>query len=726
LVVIVALPLIMAMTLAADRTTRASVSSAAGEGNGDSRFPSLSADGRYVAFEAEASNLVSGDTNDVVDVLVRDRSTGRTERASVATGGQQADGDSFEPSLSADGHYVAFYSYASNLVPSDTNGAFDVFVRDRTTGRTERASVATSGQQVDGARGRPSISADGRYVAFSSSAKNLVAGDTNGAGDVFVHDRRTGRTERVSVGSDGEQSNGESLLPSLSADGRYVAFYSVASNLVAGDTNGAGDVFVRDRSMGRTERASVGSDGRLAGSGRALSISANGRFVAFASETAALAPGDQDRLADLFVRDRTTGKTELVSVATGDPQAVRRNPDWPADDIETAFFPSISADGRLVVFYSEAPDLTPNDTNSVSDVFLRDRSTRTTTRMSVGAGGAEADSFSSVATISADGRIVAFGSDASNLVSGDTNSKADIFIYDRTVSADTPGTSDTHRPVGRRPVVMLGGFPGAFALILILVGFVGTIIYRGSALWATLSLPLLLLLTAIASRQDRIVLWLALIPFMIGVALIDKGLLRFLALACLIVLIPLAASLRAEFRNSAYPDLKLYGMIAAWILSGASLAEFLRESTPVIGRPQRFVSYLGVGFIGASLTSFVIDALFIRLRSHEWRLAGHPSIGADLALVLVGIILLSQLAGDYAGPNPWRVVRNFLSAFTILGALAALYDWLLENTLATVLWLVPRMEPPLLYAALISANMGMWAVVLTRVYEIAGANRFDY
>ncbi|HAL29388.1 MAG TPA: hypothetical protein DCP20_01540, partial [Coriobacteriia bacterium] len=189
--------------------------------------------------------------------------TGITERVSVASDGAEANGwsPSGIPSISADGRYVAFGSDATNLVADDTNGEIDIFVHDRVTGITERVSVASDGSQGNGALLRPAISGDGRCVAFLSLATNLVPGDTNGLSDVLVHDRVTGVTERVSVASDGSQGNGRCLWVSISEDGRYVAFASDSTNLVMDDTNGADDIFVHDRVTGITERASVASDG---------------------------------------------------------------------------------------------------------------------------------------------------------------------------------------------------------------------------------------------------------------------------------------------------------------------------------------------------------------------------------------------------------------------------------------------------------------------------------
>ncbi|MEN6642914.1 MAG: Ig-like domain-containing protein [Armatimonadia bacterium] len=234
-------------------TTRVSVATGGAQGDDKSFDSSISANGRYVAFYSRARNLVAGDTNCYPDVFVHDCTTGSTTRVSVATGGAQANGDSDRPSISADGRYVAFVSEASNLVAGDTGDFQDVFLHDRTTGTTTRVSVATGGAQANGHNFDPSISADGRYVAFSSWGSNLVAGDTNERDDVFVHDRTTGTTTRVSVATGGAQGDSTSGYPSISANGRYVAFESEASNLVAGDTNGTYDVFIRD-TLGVTTR----------------------------------------------------------------------------------------------------------------------------------------------------------------------------------------------------------------------------------------------------------------------------------------------------------------------------------------------------------------------------------------------------------------------------------------------------------------------------------------
>ncbi|MDH4063431.1 MAG: hypothetical protein OEW19_03460, partial [Acidobacteriota bacterium] len=293
----------------------------------DNACTAISADGRWVAFRSLASNLVAGDTNGHADVFVHDRGTGETRRVSVGSGSAEGDGDSEEPTISADGRWVAFSSWASNLVVGDTNLRRDVFVHDQQTGTTTRVSVGTGGAQGNGDGQFPSISADGRWVAFESRASNLVPGDTNLSWDVLVHDRETGTTTRVSVGSGGAEGNGDSSYASISGDGRWVAFRSYASNLVPRDTNrginpiSGADVFLHDRESGTTTRVSVASDGTQAnGSSTDSAVSADGRRVAFFSVANNLVANDTNSRTDVFVHDRQTGTTRRVSVGPGGAQ----------------------------------------------------------------------------------------------------------------------------------------------------------------------------------------------------------------------------------------------------------------------------------------------------------------------------------------------------------------------------------------------------------------------
>jgi uncharacterized membrane protein len=397
---------------------RVSVASDGTQANNGSGPAAISADGRYVAFESLASNLVSGDTNGVRDIFVRDRYTGQTTRVSVASDGTQGNANSFAPSLSADGRYVAFESVASNLVSGDTNSREDAFVHDRQTGQTTRVSVAGDGSQGNERSARPVISADGRYVAFGSVASNLVSGDTNNFFDVFVHDRQTGQTTRVSLASNGTQGNEGSAQPAISADGRFVAFLSIATNLVSGDTNNSMDVFVHDRQTGQTTRVSVASGGTQANSNSLTpNISADGRFVAFESAASNLVSGDTNNANDIFVHDRQTGQTTRVSITSNGTQANN-----------TSNFAAISADGRFVVFNSNASNLVSDDTNNFFDVFIHDRQAGQTNLLSVALNGAQGNNSSRRPAVSANGRFVVFESLATNLVGGDTNATFDIFV----------------------------------------------------------------------------------------------------------------------------------------------------------------------------------------------------------------------------------------------------------------------------------------------------------
>jgi Tol biopolymer transport system component len=412
-------------------TTRVSVASDGTQGNDYSEDCAISADGRFVAFYSYASNLAPGDTNQTRDIFVHDRQTAQTTRVSVASDGSEANGPSRYPSISADGRFVAFDSSASNLVPGDTNGYLDAFVHDRQTGQTTRVSVASDGTQGNRGSGSPAVSADGRFVAFMSWADNLVPDDTSWLSDTFVYDQQTGQTTRVSVASDGTEGNGISYAPAISADGRFVAFLSYASNLVPGDTNEVWDTFVHDRQTGQTNRVSIASDGTQGDdtihSGTSPAMSADGRFVAFTSRASTLVPGDTNGYLDVFVHDSQTGQTTRASVASNGSEGDRPS-GWP----------TISADGRFVAFYSDASNLVYGDTNRVRDIFVHDRQTGSTSVVSINSSGWQGNASSDKPSISADGQFVAFASLAANLVSGDTNNEQDVFVVDALEAAKAP------------------------------------------------------------------------------------------------------------------------------------------------------------------------------------------------------------------------------------------------------------------------------------------------
>nr|MBC8449122.1 PD40 domain-containing protein [Chloroflexota bacterium] len=329
--------------------------------------PAISSDGRYVVFYSEASTLVMSDTNSATDVFVHDTQTGATERVSVASDGTEGDGYSYSrnAAISADGRYVVFDSNATDLVADDANGQTDVFLRDRTDGTTTRVSLGPDGAEGNNYSGYAAISADGRYVAFQSDASTLVVSDANGATDIFVHDTQTGVTERVSVASDGTEANDGSYYGlAISSDGRHIAFESYATNLVTGDTNDAEDVFVHDRQTGATTRVSLAADGTQGdGDSYRPSVSGDGRFVAFHSDATNLVSGDTNEFTDVFVYDVANDELVRTSVSTTGAQADNGSC--------TGYGGALSSNGTAVAFESDAANLVAGDTNGSTDVFVR-------------------------------------------------------------------------------------------------------------------------------------------------------------------------------------------------------------------------------------------------------------------------------------------------------------------------------------------------------------------
>jgi len=398
-----------------------SVSSTGVQANAPADATAVSADGRYVAFQSRANTLVPNDTNGEDDVFVHDTVTGTTTRVSVSSAGDEGvGGPSFAPAISADGRYVAFHSGAGNLVPDDTNYNFDIFVHDTVSGTTSRVSVSSTGDEaVNGGSFDPAISGDGRYVAFSSRADNLVAGDTNEEWDIFLRDTVNGTTTRVN-----RNQSVSSHEPAISADGRYVAFRTL-SPLVPADSNGRYDIYVYDTVSGVTTLASVDSEGNQAigdlsfggTKGVEPAISADGRYVAFPSSAANLVADDTNAAYDIFVHDMVDGTTTRVNVDSAGLQATGGG----------SFGASISGDGRYVAFYSDANNLVADDINGLSDIFVHDRVKGTTSRVSLDQAGVESMGGGSYRpAISVDGRYVAFHTWAANLVDEDTNSQPDI------------------------------------------------------------------------------------------------------------------------------------------------------------------------------------------------------------------------------------------------------------------------------------------------------------
>ena len=430
--------------------TRVSESPTGVGGNAESRRPSISADGRFVAFTSKADNLVAGDIDLVADVFVYDRDSGTVELITWGVGGVPADGKSDRPTISADGRFVAFYSDATNLIPDDTNGKRDIFVYDRTARTTELVSIGTDGRHGDKSSNMPSISADGRYIAFRSNATTLVSSDFNGVRDIFVRDRDpdqngvfdegNGTTIRVSVSTGGEPGDAESDRPVISADGNFVAFFSDAGNLVDGDVptfdrllcpscTGVRDVFVHDRTTGKTERVSIATDGTPGnGASSRPAISADGRYVAFRSGASNLIGNDANGADDVFLRDRANVTTVRVSIASDGSEANG-----------ASSVPSMSSDGRFIAFRSVATNLAALGAGAgFEQVYLYDRDRSIVTLVSTNLAGAAGDGDSSRPVVSADGSVVAFHSLAADLVPGDANGFQDVFVRVVDASSGSP------------------------------------------------------------------------------------------------------------------------------------------------------------------------------------------------------------------------------------------------------------------------------------------------
>ena len=387
---------------------------------------SISADGRYVVFASGATNLVPNDTNGWNDIFLRDRLLGTTVRVNVGPGGVQANQTSANPTISRDGRYIAYQSAATNLVSTATT-AYQIFRYDTLAKTTVHVSRSTSGAQGNGSSTYPAISNDGRFISFLSLATNLVAGDTNARSDAFRRDVTSNLTIRVSVtnaGGQGNQTETREQGPTISGDGRYVLFRSNATNLVAGDTNATHDLFVRDTTGATTQRVSVTNTGAQANSPSSMGkISNDGRYVVFSSLATNLVAGDTNIAEDVFVRDRTLNTTTRVSVSSSGVQT-------PTGELGSNW-PSISDDGRYVAFTSYAANLVADDTNAVADTFMRDRTTNITTRVSVGNNGQQGDDYHNLGVISGNGLFVGFASASTNLVINGYNGSTQAFVRTR-------------------------------------------------------------------------------------------------------------------------------------------------------------------------------------------------------------------------------------------------------------------------------------------------------
>ncbi len=418
------------------RTTRLVHSSSGGPSNGANSVPAISADGRYIAFQSSATDLGPSQPPcpaACLNVFVFDRRMRTVEMVSLTPTGDPGNGRSYSPSISGDGRFVAFISTSTDLLDRPVAGCptgstcSEAFVRDRLQSTTEIVSVsATRKAANEGIYKVVSISANGRFVAFDSTSTNLARGTALSCSEVYLysrpnyhgncsqvytHDRETGTTALMSISLSGRAAKGMSEVPSLSADGRFVAFDSKASSLVGGDANDAYDVFVRDRRTHHTELVSVTSSGKhgeytsyAPQSGSNQFISADGRFIVFPS-AATLVDEDTNNLFDIYVRDRLKRTTTRASVSTSGEQG----------DNTSEFSATISRDGRFVAFDSAAGNLVRGDTNGIYDIFVHDMRTRSTVLVSKSSTGEVSNDLSNQPTISPDGRVVVFFSFASNL-----------------------------------------------------------------------------------------------------------------------------------------------------------------------------------------------------------------------------------------------------------------------------------------------------------------------
>ena len=415
-IVILAIPLFISLAMAGDVepiTKRVSVRSDGMQANGIGYGRAISANGRYVAFESEATNLVADDTNARKDIFVHDHMTGSTTRVSVGYGNTESNKQSSAPSISNDGRYVAFKSYSDNLVPNDNSSREDVFVHDRWMGTNEIINIGPGGVQANGSTFyRVVISGNGRFVFFVSEATNLIPEDTNGAiWDIFVHDRETHITSLASLADNGDQPDTLCESPSVSSDGRFVTFVSKADNIIADEVNGRWHIFVHDRTTGRTTLVSVSSSGEQGDSDSSEpSISADGRFVAFSSQSSNLAQSDVDGFDwDIFVHDRQTGETKRIT------------------ESGSSFSPSISSDGHYIA-YRTTGSIWESNWISYYLIFFHDLWSNNITLISKTTDGNVPGISSYDPAISMDGRYVIFSSSAANLVTGDTNEISDIFL----------------------------------------------------------------------------------------------------------------------------------------------------------------------------------------------------------------------------------------------------------------------------------------------------------
>ncbi|MGB0953640.1 MAG: TolB family protein [Planctomycetota bacterium] len=470
---IVLLPILfMAPAAMAQKTARVSVGPSFLEANAGSHSPSFSADGRFVAFASRADNLFPGDTNGFEDIFLRDRKTGEVLLLSASLVGALGNGDSSEPSLSANGRYIAFSTLSSSFDSRDQNGLRDIYLHDRKWGWTALKSLGPASTFADAPCTEPVISADGDFLAFTTASTAFDSADTNGFEDVYFVEYTVFGPQRMSLSTSGALANGPSGEAAVSREGRFVVFMSHADNLVPGDLNQEPDIFLRDRQLNTTtliSRTVAGVPGNQASG--APFLSTDGDWIGFHSDASDLVPGDTNQQRDVFLFHRPTETMTRVSVDSsgGESNGGSSNP-------------QVSANGRFVAFLSHATNLVGNDQNGHFDVFLHDTLTGQTTRMNRNGAGVEADRHTFDLAISSNGAHVGFSSDARNLVPGDTNQVSDVFVRTHGLMESEDSVVFMHRwtpPTSSELYMHWTGAPPASKVYLLASRSLGGSVFRG-------------------------------------------------------------------------------------------------------------------------------------------------------------------------------------------------------------------------------------------------------
>jgi uncharacterized repeat protein (TIGR01451 family) len=418
---------------------RVSLGSGGVEGNLDSYYVSISENASVVGFESFASNWGPDQTDlNFVDIFTRNRTTNTTRKISVGPNGEQADQRSFDPAVSANGRYVSFISYATNLVPGDTNredyvdNGLDVFLYDWVTNTLKRVTLTWDGKQIDG-NNVGFITPDASHVVFSSNGINVESSPSNGdrLSAIYIRNLQTGAIERITKAPDGSYPNDIVVGAQPSYDGRFIVYLSDATNLVT-DTNGVRDVMLYDRQTQQTILVSkpIGG-GQSNGTSSPAVISSDGRYIAFRSFASNLVPGDTNGQSDIFVYDRVLSTMELVSVSSTGALGNGESKD-----------PAICGNGRFVSFTSVATNLVPLAHNGQRQVYVHDRVTGTTTLVT-GTDTFMGNGKAHRSTLSADCSTIGFSTEASNMIANDNNGMRDLFVADVLVPADLANSTVT-------------------------------------------------------------------------------------------------------------------------------------------------------------------------------------------------------------------------------------------------------------------------------------------